>query len=321
VKILEISDIPEDVREKSIEAFTILANAEARVHSSTVEEIHFHEVGAVDSIIDITGAMLVMGRLGWPRVLSSPVNVGSGVVECAHGVLPVPAPATAELLEGLEIFSSGEPMERTTPTGALLLKLLVGRDGFQDIPAGRVVCSGAGLGSRDTKSLPNVLRAILIEPVADENPVARFEYDEPILIETNIDDMNPQDFSMTEDRLFADGALDVWRENILMKKGRQATKLCCLVRAGDAEKFAERIMRETTTLGVRITKKRRIMLERKFGTAETSLGNIGIKSAVLDGRVIRTIPEYDEIAALAKKLSLSPSEVRRIVEGDISRKR
>ncbi|MDR1481251.1 MAG: nickel pincer cofactor biosynthesis protein LarC [Synergistaceae bacterium] len=320
MKILEISDIPDDVRERSAEAFTILANAEARVHSRTVGEIHFHEVGAVDSIIDITGAMLVMGQMGWPRVFSSPVNVGSGTVKCAHGILPVPAPATAELLEGLKIFSAGEPMERTTPTGALLLKLLVGQDGFRDIPEGRVICGGTGLGARDTKSLPNVLRAMLIESDSAEKTTARFEYDEPFLIETNIDDMNPQDFSMTEDRLFADGALDVWRENILMKKGRQATKLCCLVRAGDAEKFAEKIMLETTTLGVRITQKRRIMLERRFDTVETSLGNIGIKSAVLDGRVIRSIPEYDEIAAMAKRSGISPSEVRRIVEGDICRK-
>jgi uncharacterized protein (TIGR00299 family) protein len=319
-EILEASDISEDVREKTIDAFTMLAEAEARVHSSTAEEIHFHEVGAVDSIIDITGAMLAMERMGWPKVLSSPVNVGSGTVKCAHGVLPVPAPATTELLHGLKIFSAGEPMERTTPTGALLLRMLAGEDGFRDIPEGRVICGGTGLGERDTPGLPNVLRAVLIEPDAPEKPSDRFERDEPLLIETNIDDMNPQDFSMVEDRLFAEGALDVWREDILMKKSRRAVKLCCLVRPGDAEKFAEKIMRETTTLGVRMTKKRRVMLKRRSGEAETSLGNIGVKSAVLDGETIRTIPEYDGIAAVARRLNLSPSEVRRIVEKDIGRR-
>ncbi|MDR3354150.1 MAG: nickel pincer cofactor biosynthesis protein LarC [Synergistaceae bacterium] len=319
-EILRTSDISEDVREKSIDAFTMLANAEARVHSSTAEEIHFHEVGAVDSIIDITGAMLAMERMGWPRVLSSPVNVGSGTVKCAHGILPVPAPATAELLHGLKIFSAGEPMERTTPTGALLLQMLAGKDGFRDIPEGRVICSGTGLGERDTAGLPNALRAILIEPDAPDAPdkaSARFERDEPLLIETNIDDMNPQDFPMVEERLFADGALDVWREAILMKKSRQAVKLCCLARPDDAEKIAERIMRETTTLGVRITKTRRIMLERRSEEAATSLGNIWVKSAVLDGETIRTIPEYEGIAAIARKLNIPPSEARRIVEEDI----
>jgi uncharacterized protein (TIGR00299 family) protein len=316
-EILNASDISSEVRGRAVSAFTMLAEAEALVHSSSVEEVHFHEVGAVDSIVDITGAMLLMEWFGWPLVLSSPVNVGSGTVECAHGTLPVPAPATANLLQDLRIYSAGEPMERTTPTGALLLRVLAGAEGFRDIPPCRVVCSGVGLGGRDTPGLPNVLRAMLLDPEEEPGTSDRFARDEPSLIEANIDDMNPQDFAMVEARLLACGALDVWRESILMKKGRMAVKLCCLVGAGDAEKFAEIILRGTTTLGVRIAPTRRIMLDRRSDTVMTPLGNVRVKSAILDGRTLRRIPEFDDIASIAEDKGLSPSEVRRMVTGEI----
>ncbi|MDR1068732.1 MAG: LarC family nickel insertion protein, partial [Clostridiales Family XIII bacterium] len=240
------SDLPPAVRSRAGEAFSLLAETEARIHGTTPEEICFHEVGAVDSIVDIVGAMLMMEKLGWPRVMSSPVNVGSGTVRCAHGVLPVPAPAAASLLEGLRVFSAGEPMERTTPTGALLLNLLVGKDGFGGMPSGRIVCSGIGLGGRDTPELPNILTATLIEG----DGVSGFRAERPSLLEANIDDMNPQDFALAMERLLEAGALDAWCENILMKKGRPALKLCCLAREGDEERVSEIIMRETTTIGV-----------------------------------------------------------------------
>lgn len=315
--ILNGSGIPAKARDAAISAFTLLAEAEARVHSSTPEEIHFHEVGAIDAIVDITGAMLMMDHLGWPLVLSSPVNVGSGTVKCAHGVLPVPAPATARLLEGLKIYSAGEPMERTTPTGALLLKVLVGPDGFRDLPVGRILCSGVGLGGKETPELPNVLRAILFEDESDRSGAGRFERDEPSLIEANIDDMNPQDFTIVIEDLLAGGALDAWCENILMKKGRPAVKLCCLSAGSDVEKFAELIMRNTTTLGVRITETRRLMLGRRIDVIKTPLGDVRVKSALLDGAVLRRAPEYDDIAAVARKKNLPPSEIRRIVSREI----
>ena len=316
-KILNESDLSDEVRSKANEAFFLLAVAEATVHSTTPEEIHFHEVGAVDSIIDITGAMLMMERLGWPSVLSSPVNVGSGTVKCEHGILPVPAPATAELLKGMTVFSSGEPIERTTPTGALLLRVLVGEDGFKQIPRGRVMQIGTGLGTADTPELPNLLRATLIEPCADNTDTYQPESDVPTLIETNIDDMNPQDFSPVMDKLLAEGALDVWCENILMKKSRSAVKLCCLSESSDTDRLVSIIMRDTTTLGVRITRLRRQVMERSIKSVQTSLGIVRVKQAWLDGRLVRTVPEHEDLLTLSKELNMPVIEVRATVLKEI----
>ncbi|MDR3255627.1 MAG: nickel pincer cofactor biosynthesis protein LarC [Synergistaceae bacterium] len=309
--ILAESDLPNRARETSLSAFTLLAETEAAIHGTTPEEIHFHEVGAVDSIIDVVGAMLLMDRLGWPEVISSPVNVGSGTVMCAHGLLPVPAPATAELLKGLKIFSLGEPMERTTPTGALILRVLAGPEGFRDIPAGTVLCVGTGLGSKETPDIPNALRATLLEI---KGAAGRFKRDEPALVEANIDDMNPQDFAPVMEKLLENGALDVWCENILMKKGRPAVKLCCLCEASEAERLGEIVIRETTTLGVRITATRRIFLEREVESVHTSLGDVRFKTAILEGRQLRKMPEYDDLLRISKEKGIPLPSLRSEIE-------
>ncbi|MDR2780650.1 MAG: nickel pincer cofactor biosynthesis protein LarC [Synergistaceae bacterium] len=309
--ILAQSRVSQKVREKSAEAFTLLAAAEAEIHGTTPEEVHFHEVGAVDSIADIVGAMLMMEHFGWPKLLSSPVNVGSGTVKIEHGILPVPAPATAALLKGIEVFSAGEPMERTTPTGALLLRVLAGEKGFRPLPRGSIICIGTGLGGRDTPELPNALRAILLD--TEENSGGRFICEEPSLLETNIDDMNPQDFALAMERLLSAGALDAWCENILMKKGRPAVKLCCLARQGDETRLAEVMMRETTTIGVRIIGTRRISLDRAEEKRATSLGEVAFKSVTLDGRVLRSTPEYEDVLRLARGKNLSAYDVRNAV--------
>jgi uncharacterized protein (TIGR00299 family) protein len=315
LKILESGDLPRKALDKTISAFTLLAEAEAKVHGVTPEEIHFHEVGAVDAIVDITGAMLLMDRLGWPEVISSPVNVGSGTVKCAHGVLPIPGPAAAELLRGMKIFSSGEPMERTTPTGALLLRVLAGRDGFRDLPPGRVICSGVGLGSRDTQDIPNALSAILIEAETGES--GKFMRDAPSMVEANIDDMNPQDFAPVVEELLVRGAMDVWCENILMKKGRPAVKFCCLCKLEDAERFGEHIIRHTTTLGVRITNTSRIFLERSTGETDTSLGKAMVKSAFLGKEEIRRTPEFDDLLRISREKNIPLPELRKIIGREI----
>jgi uncharacterized protein (TIGR00299 family) protein len=309
--ILERSRVSTKVREKAAEAFTLLAEAEAEVHGKTPDEVHFHEVGAVDSIIDIVGAMLMMEYFSWPKVLSSPVNVGSGAVKIAHGILPVPAPATAVLLKGLEIFSAGEPMERTTPTGALLLRVLAGKDGFRPLPAGSIICMGTGLGGRDTPELPNALRAILFDPKKDYG--GRFDIEEPSLLETNIDDMNPQDFALAMERMLSAGALDAWCENILMKKGRPAVKLCCLAKRGEEERLAEVMMRETTTIGVRIIGTRRMSLGRTEERCATPVGEVAFKSVTLDGQVLRSVPEYEDVLRLAREKNLPAHDVRNAV--------
>ena len=317
-EIMEKSDLSEEVRSRANEAFYLLAEAEAKVHSTTPEEIHFHEVGAVDSIVDITGAMLMMEHLGWPHVLSSPVNVGSGTVKCAHGVLPVPAPATSELLKGMTVFSKGEPMERTTPTGALLLRVLAGEKGFRELPEGRIVQIGIGLGTADTKELPNILRASLFEPTeAYNSDVLGSGSDVPTLIETNIDDMNPQDFASVMEKLLAEGALDVWCENILMKKSRSAVKLCCLSESADTDRLVGIIMRDTTTLGVRITRPRRQTMERIIKNVHTSLGVVRVKQAWLNGKLVRTVPEHEDLLAIAKEKDMPIIDVRSTVLKEI----
>jgi uncharacterized protein (TIGR00299 family) protein len=307
------SGIPERARARALDAFRLLAGAEAEAHGTTPDEIHFHEVGAVDSIVDIMGSMLIMDWLGWPETLCSPVNVGSGTVTCAHGILPVPAPATAILLRGLPVFSAGAPMERTTPTGALLLRVLVGENGFRPLPEGRIICASMGLGGRDTPEMPNALGALLVEPAAASG--GRFARENIMLLEANIDDMNPQDFAPASERLFSAGALDVWCENIMMKKGRPAVKFCCLARQGEEERLAEVIARETTTIGVRIIGARRMALERSVSARATPFGNVRFKIVRLGGETLRSVPEYDDIRRIADERGLPMLSVRNALPG------
>jgi uncharacterized protein (DUF111 family) len=259
------------------------------------------------------GSMLIMDWFGWPETLCSPVNIGSGTVKCAHGILPVPAPATALLLRGLPVFSAGAPMERTTPTGALLLRIIVGENGFRPLPEGRIICAGTGLGGRDTPDTPNVLGALLIEPGGAR--ADRFARENIMLLEANIDDMNPQDFAPASDRLFSAGALDVWCENILMKKGRPAVKFCCLAKPGEEDRLAEVMARETTTIGIRIIGAGRMALERSVSARETAFGDVRFKSVRLGGEILRSVPEYDDIRRIAEERGLPMSSVRNALSG------
>ena len=308
------STLPSRVKVASLRAFSLLAEAEANVHGTTPDKIHFHEVGAVDSIIDIVGAFILMDALGWPRVLCSRVNVGSGTVECAHGILPVPAPATEKLLHGLPVYSAGAPMERTTPTGALLVKTLA--DGFCSLPAGKIVASGYGLGNRETPDMPNVLRVLMIEAgnVYEDGGLIR---ERITLCECNIDDMNPQDYEPVIEKLFAGGGLDVWTENISMKKARPGVKLCCLCRGEDAGKLARVILEHTTSQGVRMREFDRVRLNWKLEEAATSLGKVRVKTTELDGETLRVVPEYEDVKAIAEMHGISMYEARRMILREI----
>ena len=301
------SELSERVKREVLRAFSILAEAEAHVHGTTPDKIHFHEVGAVDSIIDITGAFILMEALGWPRVLCSPVNTGSGTVECAHGILPVPAPAAEYLLHGIPVFSNGSPMERTTPTGALLVKILAG--GFSSMPAGKIIASGFGLGNNTSKDIPNVLRALLID-TSSEVEINGLIRERISLIETNIDDMNPQDYEKVIEKLFAASALDVWTENIYMKKTRPGVKLCCLSKPEDAIKLSEVILKNTTSQGVRFSKFDRVRLKWKIEEIETPLGKIHVKITEFDGKTLRKIPEYEDLKKLSELHNISMFEAR-----------
>ena len=296
------------VKREVLRAFSILAEAEAHVHGTTPDKIHFHEVGAVDSIIDIAGAFILMEALGWPRVLCSPINVGSGTVECAHGILPVPAPATEFLLRGLPIFSNGSPMERTTPTGALLAKIIA--DGFSNIPNGKILASGFGFGNHESEDMPNALRVLLME-TSSESEINGLVREKISLLETNIDDMNPQDYETVIEKLFLAHALDVWTENINMKKNRPAVKLCCLAKPEDVLKFTEIILKNTTSQGVRYSEFDRLRLKWHIEERETPLGKINFKITELDGETLREIPEYEDLKKIADSKKISMFEARK----------
>ena len=304
------SDLPQRVKVAALRAFSVLAEAEAHVHGTTPDKIHFHEVGAVDSIIDIVGSFILMDALGWPRVLCSRINVGSGTVKCAHGILPVPAPATEHLLHGLPVYSAGSAMERTTPTGALLVKMLA--DGFSDIPSGKILASGFGFGNRESEDMPNALRILLMEAgnVQEKDGLV---HERITLIESNIDDMNPQDYESVTAKLFAAGGLDVWLENIAMKKGRPGVKLCCLCRNDDAQKMSRVILKHTTSQGVRLREMDRLRLNWRIEESATSLGRIRVKVTELDGETLRKIPEYEDVKAISDKNGLTILESRNIL--------
>lgn len=299
------SALSDQVREMTMKPFTLLAEAEGKVHGEPPEHVHFHEVGAVDSIIDITGAMVMLEYLGWPEIIFSNLNVGSGTVDCAHGVLPVPAPATAELLKGLPVYSSGDPMERVTPTGAVLVKALGGRISA-GIPRGRMLETGIGLGSRDGTP-PNILR---VTKLATEGFLLS---DVGVELSANIDDMLPQDLSYLMDKLFNEGALDVWFEQIQMKKNRPAVKVCALAHEPEADHVAETILRESSTLGVRRTYVERSMLGRRAGEVMTSLGPVRIKCGMMSGIVIKEMPEFEDIKKIAVEKGMPLAEVRALV--------
>ena len=310
--IITTSGFSMRIKREVLRAFALLAEAEAKVHGATPDEIHFHEVGAIDSIIDIVGAYVLIDQLEWPRVLCSTINVGSGTVVCSHGVLPVPAPAVEILLRGLPVCSMGEHMERTTPTGALLARCMA--DAFCTLPEGTILTSGYGLGTKDTE-WPNVLRVVLM----DSNPKGQgvVEHDRATLLESNIDDMNPQDFELALENLFAEGALDVWLEPISMKKGRPGVKLCCMCGTDRAEALSVLILRGTTTQGVRKTTVDRAKLCYKIEEANTSLGPLRVKVAFMENETLRRTPEYDDLKRLAKEYGISMPEARNRIVREI----
>lgn len=312
-KIIMSSTLNERIKRESLRAFSLLANAEANVHGTTPDKIHFHEVGAVDSIIDIIGSFILIDSLNWPRVICSNINVGSGTVKCAHGILPVPAPATEYLLRGLPVFSNGSPMERTTPTGALLVKILA--DGFGNIPPGKITASGYGLGNNDSPDMPNVLRALLID--SDIKNDSDFIQEKLSLLECNIDDMNPQDYEIVSEKLFNAQALDVWTENIYMKKSRPGVKFCCLSEPDNASKLAKIILTHTTSQGVRISELDRLRLNWHIDEINTSLGKVRVKITSLDGENLRKIPEYEDVKTLALKLGRPMWEIRKVISSEI----
>lgn len=283
--------LEETVRARAVAVFRRLAEAEARIHDTSPDQIHFHEVGALDAIVDIVGGAIALDRLQVDRVLCSPVELGGGVAHCAHGVLPVPAPATLELLRGAPVKLGAVPFEATTPTGAALLATFV--DEFVTRPELVIDRIGYGIGHRDGP-IPNVLRVCLGEQTWPGS-----EQTELCVLECNIDDMNPECYDYVLERLFAAGANDVWLTPVLMKKNRPATVLSALCAPALAPVLTECLLIETTTLGVRRYAVERTTLVRETMRVATRYGEVAVKIASYRGQPLRGKPEYEDCKRLA----------------------
>ena len=271
--------------------FTRLADAEAAIHGTPVDQVHLHEVGALDSIIDIVGTVYALEALGVDRVVASPLNVGSGHIRSAHGLYPVPAPATARLLQGAPIYAGPQIGELVTPTGALLIAGCA--DSFGALPPMRLARIGYGAGTRNPEDTPNVLRVLIGEADASES-VHRV-----VVMEAEIDDMDPQIFGMLIDRLLTEGALDVYYTSIQMKKNRPGTLLSIVAPPDARERLTTTVFRETTTIGVRYREMNRECLERESVTVETPFGPVGVKIARRGGELMNASPEFEDCARIA----------------------
>jgi uncharacterized protein (TIGR00299 family) protein len=298
------SFLSDGVKRISLKIFDALAEAEAKVHSTTPEEVSFHEVGAVDSIIDIVGAAVALDSLDVECVVSSSVPTGSGFVMSAHGRLPVPAPATLELLRGVLIAPSVIVAELTTPTGAAIIKALVERQG--SMPEMVVKKIGTGVGSKDFKGSPNILRAI----IGEAGGLAASRADENVLVmETNIDDTSPEVAGFMMERLFEAGALDVFFTPVTMKKSRPGMLISVLAKEGDEGALLGIIFSESTTIGVRCYKSWRHILDREVLNVSTSYGSVRVKVSYRDGAAINFQPEYEDVKRLAMDKAVAFREV------------
>ena len=306
--MIEVSRLSSWVKEKSIEAFRRLAEAEGKIHGHPADKVHFHEVGAVDSIVDIVGTMIIMESFRSMRVVASAVNVGQGTLECQHGVYPVPGPAAQDLLRGVPVFSNSMTGELTTPTGAALLTTLA--DEFGARPAMKISATGYGAGTRETPGGANVLRISVGEIFSEKASLMASSEEQVAVIETAIDDMNPQIFGYLQEKAMAAGALDLYAEPIHMKKNRPALKVTCVCAVADIRRFAEIIFRETTTIGVRYTIADRITLEREFRKVSTQFGPVNMKVSLLDGRPVNFIPEFEDCRRLAEKTGTPLKEIQ-----------
>lgn len=297
--LIETSGLGENVKDRTLAAFDLLAQAESRIHGVAVDDIHFHEIGSIDTIIDIVTAMVGLELLAIDEIVCSPLAMGMGRVECQHGILPSPAPATLEIARGLPLRGLPIDAELTTPTGIAIVKVCTKR--FGEIPMMKPIAIGYGAGSRDFAEMPNVMRLIIGEKL-------NYQFDLVTLIETNIDDINPQIFPSLIDDLIRQGALDAWVSSVIMKHGRPGFCLSVLVEPQMVSKIASKIFSETTTSGVRFQHLDRIKLPRRMVEVETRFGRIKIKVFESDSG-LKYAPEYKDCLEVARRLNLPVSEV------------
>jgi len=306
-KIIKKSNLSANVKKISLDIFTCLARAEGKIHGHKVDDVHFHEVGAVDSIVDIVGAAICLDYLKVDRVISSPVQVGSGIINCSHGTLPVPAPATAEILVNIPMKTGLVPFEAATPTGAAIIASTATSftDRIDFIPQK----IGYGLGSKDSPVVPNVLRLFLGEIAANAGKEDDPEAGDALMIECNIDDMNPELYETLMERLFVAGAHDVFFTPIIMKKSRPAVTVSVLCDVAKQKVMEEIFWLNSSTFGLRSYKVAKSMLQRKIEKIKSKYGKIAVKSGYLKGRIIKSKPEYEDCSRLAKENDVSIQDI------------
>lgn len=292
-ELLEQSRLDETVRNRALAVFGRLAGAEAKVHGVEVDDVHFHELGAADTLVDVCGAVTLLAGLGVERIVCSPLPVARGLVQAAHGILPLPAPATLQLLRGAPLEGVDTPGELVTPTGAALASTLA--DAWGRLPSLVLERVGYGAGTRDTPDRPNVVRVL----VGQEEHAAIAEV---VLLETNLDDLNPEFVPDAIERCFSAGALDVWTVPAQMKKGRPGLVLSALARPPEEQAVATAILEETSALGLRVASLRRYELEREEREVQVEGGAVRVKLGRLNGRVVNVAPEHDDCSALALRL-------------------
>jgi uncharacterized protein (TIGR00299 family) protein len=310
-EIISKAAISDSAKKTAIAIFTALGAAEAKIHNTSIDSVHFHEVGAVDAIVDIVCAAVGAEALGVHEIVCSPLNVGGGTVKCAHGTFPVPAPATVELLKHAPVYSSGVQAELVTPTGAAIVKTLASR--FSAFPEMKIEKSGYGAGSRDFPGHPNVVRLTVGEAassLATTSTLATKTASETItVLEASLDDLNPQVFGYVMDRLLEEGALDAFGMPVQMKKNRPGTLLTVLCKPEDSSKLTQIIFTETTTLGVRGRNEVRQTLARRWENVRTQWGEVRIKIASMNGTITNYTPEYEDCRRIAAEHHVPLKEV------------
>jgi uncharacterized protein (TIGR00299 family) protein len=310
-QLISRSNLSSWVKQKSIAVFQRIAEAEGKIHGLPPDEVHFHEVGAVDSIVDIVGAAIALEQLGKPRVFASPVVEGTGWIQCAHGCFPVPAPATLAILgaRGIGVTQCDEPHELVTPTGAALLAEFVERFGAMENLAAEKI--GFGLGTRDNMTRPNVLRAVLgrASPLTPHASRLDWETDRIAVLETNLDDCAGEILGHFVETALAAGALDVFHTPVQMKKNRPGVLLTVLCAETDADKFSELMLRETTAFGVRKTMAERRKLRRELADVKTAFGKVTVKIGKLGGKVVQAAPEFESAKKLAAKAGVPVKQI------------
>ena len=300
-RLIERSKLPEKIKEDSLSIFKNIAEAEAKIHRTSVDNVHFHEVGAVDSIVDVVGTSICISLLNSDITLSSPINTGKGMVKTEHGLLPVPAPATTEMLKGFPSYSSDIEFELATPTGVGIITAMA--KASNTIPVMKTNVIGYGAGSKDFSDSPNLLRIMIGEGYSPS------EQDSITVIESNIDDMNPQFYDHIMNRIFDAGALDVFLTPIIMKKNRPAVKITLLSDNDNVNKLADILLKETTSFGLRMYKTERIKLEKEIKTVKTEYGSTKVKIGKKNGKIINIAPEYEDCKRIANERGISIREV------------